>query len=601
MFFPLPEVSKEKLFLLKAAYFATLLIAFTVLVGTLSDVAPLRSFVPGYPMMRPVTAISFLAVGSALVALVHVQGLTRLLLVRGLGLMIAGGAIGILVASALRLATGFDRFFLPDRISIGYDATSPFSSINFLLLGLALLLLGDRRWANRIANRLLVLSLAGSFAVAMAQLFHTPGDPTLSFGSIAIPTVLLFLLNAGALLLIDPLSRLAELLFSDSTGSRAARQLIPAVVLVPTLIGFFRVLGQEMGLYGTGFGTTMSIFLIVIMMVAMVYYYSQKLHKADEERMAAEGELAKRENRYRDLFDYSQSIISTHDLEGRLLSVNRAFTESLGYPAGSLVGKRYEEFVVEKFRSEYPLYLRKIVNDGEAKGLATMVAGDGRTVVWQYNNVLISEPGLEPYVLGSAIDVTALMKVQNQLERTSLTDELTGLYNRRGFLTLVEQQLKLESHVSTARGLTLMFADMDGLKKINDTYGHEAGSDAIQTLARVVKSVVRSGDIVARLGGDEFVILSIGSNDETTELVSDRIQRSLDEYNARSGKPYKVACSIGVAPVRLDGTRTFEEIIAEADEAMYAEKQRRKAGRADTPKIPQTPDSNLMPDSLAWY
>jgi two-component system cell cycle response regulator len=193
------------------------------------------------------------------------------------------------------------------------------------------------------------------------------------------------------------------------------------------------------------------------------------------------------------------------------------------------------------------------------------------------------------------------MKVQNQLERTSLTDELTGLYNRRGFLTLVEQQLKLESHVSTARGLTLMFADMDGLKKINDTYGHEAGSDAIQTLARVVKSVVRSGDIVARLGGDEFVILSIGSNDETTELVSDRIQRSLDEYNARSGKPYKVACSIGVAPVRLDGTRTFEEIIAEADEAMYAEKQRRKAGRADTPKIPQTPDSNLMPDSLAWY
>lgn len=602
MFFPLPQVSKEKLFLLKAAYFATIVVAVTALVGMLLDVALLRSFVPGYPSMRPVTAVSFFAVGFAVVAIVHLKGLTRLLVIRGIGLMIAGGAAGILIASAASLATGFDGFFLPDRMSPALDATSPFSSINFLLLGLALVLLGDRRWANRIANRLLVVSLAASFAAAIAQLFHASNDPALTgFGGVAVPTVFLFLLNAGALLLIDPMSRFGELLFSDSTGSRAARQLIPVVVLVPTLIGFFRILGQEIGLYGTGFGTTMSTFLIVTMMVAMVYFYSRKLHRADEERRAAEHELAKRESRYRDLFDYSQSIISTHDLQGNLLSVNKAFTESLGYPCEEIVGKRYEEFVLEKYRSEYPRYLRRIVNDGEAKGLATMVDSDGRTVVWQYNNVLISEPGLEPYVLGSAIDVTALMKVQNQLERTSLTDELTGLYNRRGFLTLVEQQLRLERHVSTARGLTLMFADMDGLKKINDTYGHEAGSEALQTLARVVKSVVRSGDIVARFGGDEFVILSIGANDENTEMMADRIQRSLDEYNSRSEKPYEVACSIGVIPVQLDGGQTLDEIIAQADEAMYAEKQRRKAGRTGTPTSTPRTDPNLMPDSLAWY
>ena len=602
MFFPLPEVSKNELPLLKAAYFSTFSIAFVVMAGVFSGAGLLTSLIPGYPPMRPVTAVSFLALAFGLAAIVHLSGMTRLLVVRAIGVLIAGGALTILASYAAHFTTGLDSFLLPDRTAGGSDLTSPFSSANFLLIGLALLLLSNNRLANRISAGLLVVSFASCFGAAIAQLFHASGDPALAaIGGVAVPTVVLFLLNSSVLLILSPAIGLAELFFSNSTGSRAARQLIPVVVLVPTLIGFFRVLGQEMGLYGTGFGTTMSTFVIVFMMVTIVYYYSRKLHKTDQERITASQELARRESRYRDLFDYSQSIITTHDLDGNLLSVNKAFTDSLGRPVEETVGKRYADFIPEKFRSEYPAYLRKVVNDGEAHGLATMVASDGRIVVWQYSNVLISEPGSEPYILGSAIDVTALMKVQNELERTSLTDELTGLYNRRGFLTLVEQQLRLERHVSTARGLTLMFADMDGLKKINDTYGHEAGSDALQTLARVVKSVVRSGDIVARLGGDEFVILSIGANDENTEAMADRIQRSLNEYNSRSGKPYAVACSIGVIPVQLDGGQTLDEILAQADEAMYAEKQRRKAGRTDTPKISPPYDPTLMPDSLAWY
>jgi diguanylate cyclase (GGDEF)-like protein/PAS domain S-box-containing protein len=511
----------------------------------------------------------------------------------------AGASAVILLAYGTKLPTGLDSFLLPDRASLVFDATSPFSSISFLFLGLSLFFLSHRAWANQIADRLVVATLAGSFAVAIAQLFHVSEDSGVAaFGAMAIPTVLLFLVNAGALLIVNPKSRLADLLFSDSVGSRTARQLIPAVVLVPTIIGFFRVIGQDMGLYGTGFGTAMSTFLIVMMMFGMVFYYSQKVHRSDEERALAESELARRESRYRDLFDYSQSIISTHDLDGKLLSVNNAFVDSLGYKPDSMIGKCYEEFVLEKYRSEYPAYLRKIVNDGEARGLVTMVDSDGRTVVWQYNNTLISESDGASYVLGSAIDVTNLMKVQNQLERTSLTDELTGLYNRRGFLTLVDQQLKLERHVNTARGLTLMFADMDGLKKINDTLGHEAGSEAIQTLARIVKSVVRSGDLVARWGGDEFVILSIGAGDENIQLMSDRIQDRLEQYNASSGRPFRVACSIGVAPVVIDGSRTFEAVIAEADEAMYEEKKRRKAGREANSESGPIPESAFVPESL---
>lgn len=154
-------------------------------------------------------------------------------------------------------------------------------------------------------------------------------------------------------------------------------------------------------------------------------------------------------------------------------------------------------------------------------------------------------------------------------------------------MTMAEQQIKLERHERTARGLTLMFADMDGLKKINDTHGHEAGSDAIITLGRILNSTLRSADIVSRWGGDEFVMLTIGSQDEDAELMSERIARRIDEYNEVSGKPYKLACSIGVAPVRLDANTSLETVIAETDEAMYAEKQRRKtAANISTPPPP---------------
>ncbi|MEK7855619.1 MAG: GGDEF domain-containing protein, partial [Acidobacteriota bacterium] len=221
-------------------------------------------------------------------------------------------------------------------------------------------------------------------------------------------------------------------------------------------------------------------------------------------------------------------------------------------------------------------YLRQVTHEGLAQGLLELASREGKPVILRFNNVLASEEGKEPYVLGHAQDVTELLATQRALKNLSLTDDLTGLHNRRGFVTLAEQQIKLERHEGTARGLVLLFADLDGLKRINDTHGHEAGSDAIIEFSRIVKSVLRSSDLVARWGGDEFVILTIGSKAEHVGIMSDRINERLRHFNASSGKPYELACSIGLARVPTKGDKTFEKIIAEADEAMYAEKRRRK-------------------------
>ena len=121
-----------------------------------------------------------------------------------------------------------------------------------------------------------------------------------------------------------------------------------------------------------------------------------------------------------------------------------------------------------------------------------------------------------------------------------------------------------------------MFADLDGLKQINDQYGHEAGSDAIIAFSKILRSALRDADLVSRWGGDEFVILAIGAPGETSDMIIARIHTKLQQHNSEGSSPYDLACSIGVTPVPNDGQKSFESLIAEADQAMYQEKRRRK-------------------------
>ena len=176
---------------------------------------------------------------------------------------------------------------------------------------------------------------------------------------------------------------------------------------------------------------------------------------------------------------------------------------------------------------------------------------------------------------------SALLKIANEeLRNLSLTDDLTGLYNRRGFLFHAEQQLKLyRSRKSEDEGLWLMMVDLDGLKKINDTYGHEDGSFAIKKAAEVLKQSFRDSDIIARLGGDEFIILIINAANNLNEIILDRIEENLDRYNRTGEKPYAVLASCGLVKIGFADDSTIEEVMRQADEEMYRQKRIRKAER----------------------
>jgi diguanylate cyclase (GGDEF)-like protein/PAS domain S-box-containing protein len=294
-------------------------------------------------------------------------------------------------------------------------------------------------------------------------------------------------------------------------------------------------------------------------------------------RIEAEERLAESERRYRHLTESSLGLICSHDLNGYLLSINPAAVRTLGYEASEMIGKDMREFVMPPLRQHFDRYLERVRQNGSDDGLMLLLTKDGQTRTWKYHNTLFSEEGKPDYVLGHAQDVTELKREQETARRLSFTDDLTGLYNRRGFLMLAEQQLKLARRQRTEKSLLLVYADMDGLKQINDRFGHQEGSLAIIKTAEIFRQVFRESDVIARLGGDEFVVLMLNATDESSEAMPVRLQEKLREYNAQNNNRFNLALSVGTRAIDSEGAIPLEEMLAKADAAMYKQKRRKES------------------------
>ena len=170
-----------------------------------------------------------------------------------------------------------------------------------------------------------------------------------------------------------------------------------------------------------------------------------------------------------------------------------------------------------------------------------------------------------------------LREAMEALQNLSLTDDLTGLYNRRGFVTLGEQQLKFCQREHEP--FLLLFIDMDGLKQINDQFGHQEGDLAIKTAAAVIRETMREVDIVARLGGDEFTVFAGKADRHNLDVIKDRISRNLAKANEKMGKAYNVSMSMGVYcndPADCENTKTLTQILELADRDLYEVKKVKK-------------------------
>ncbi len=167
----------------------------------------------------------------------------------------------------------------------------------------------------------------------------------------------------------------------------------------------------------------------------------------------------------------------------------------------------------------------------------------------------------------------------SEVKDLSIRDELTGLYNRRGFIALAEARLSLLLRMGQVA--ELLFIDLDGLKTINDTFGHREGDWAIHRSATILANATRKGDILARIGGDEFVLFASNSGEQGIEEIISRIRTAFGDSNVEfSEKPYRLACSIGAESTVVTSTTTLDSLLARADSLLYEEKAAKRLERS---------------------
>jgi diguanylate cyclase (GGDEF)-like protein len=177
--------------------------------------------------------------------------------------------------------------------------------------------------------------------------------------------------------------------------------------------------------------------------------------------------------------------------------------------------------------------------------------------------------------------VAELEKANNHLHNLSLTDVLTGLNNRRGFMILATALLKFARRAGYP--LCLLYIDLDSLKAINDRFGHAAGDAAITRFSQILTETFRESDVIGRLGGDEFVVLTIDAAEDDLAGIRSRLQNQVDAHNLQAASGLALAFSLGIISVDIDSALTMEELLLQADAAMYRHKQSRKRAGESRP------------------
>ena len=183
-------------------------------------------------------------------------------------------------------------------------------------------------------------------------------------------------------------------------------------------------------------------------------------------------------------------------------------------------------------------------------------------------------------------DITERKQMEEEIRSLSLHDELTSLYNRRGFMTLADHVLKTANRLKKV--IALIYLDVDNLKKINDSGGHKMGDRALVEVAFILRKSFRETDIIGRLGGDEFAVLAMEATAMNVDALSQRLRDRLDLFNTRSSAEagFQLSVSTGVATREPDQAEAVEEMLSRADLLMYEQKRAKKNAEPGKPSGP---------------
>jgi len=290
----------------------------------------------------------------------------------------------------------------------------------------------------------------------------------------------------------------------------------------------------------------------------------------------AKVELEKSQSQLQAIIHNAMDGIIMINESGDILGFNPAAEQIFGYAQQDALGKNLNMLMPEPFRSEHASYVNRYLQTGEAK----IIGIRGREVVAVRKNgeqfpmeLSASEMilGGQRYFIGIVRDITERKRTEEKIAHLAHYDYLTDLPNRALFLDNLEHSVSLSKRNKLK--VAVLFLDLDGFKKVNDTLGHDAGDLLLREVSKRLKVTIRASDTVARVGGDEFIFVlnEIGS-DENAALMANKIITALSEPFELKGQRCNVGGSIGIS-LYPDGSKDPETLIKQADDAMYLAKQ----------------------------
>ncbi len=281
-------------------------------------------------------------------------------------------------------------------------------------------------------------------------------------------------------------------------------------------------------------------------------------------------ELKEQKAYFEQLFNNSTEAIVLLDNKHRVLKTNKKFESMFGFKESELINKNLDNFILPEYLKEVgKKYTENVKNGKKVVGESIRKTKSGEKINVYLQGFPIKLVGGQIGIYALYKDITERKKREKQVHYLSFHDEMTGLYNRRYF----ENELKrLES--SRKYPITIVIGDLDGLKTVNDNYGHQKGDSYIINAADILKSTSRAEDIVARIGGDEFAIVLPATNQKEGKRFCQRIQKNIEKFNKDRDLVKPLSISLGFE-VMEDSSQSLNKVFNKADQKMYMNKGRK--------------------------